>query len=138
MRLAARPSQPNADQRRELSRRKRMAAGSLSSAFPAVESVRIELNFQDESSQQPVRQLHALYPAAPAFFEFSCPHGDCDGSLEMNEIVSALLTSSAMGAEGTLRCPGFRAGPGMTKRPCSLDASYRIAAQYGAGEASGG
>jgi hypothetical protein len=130
MRLAARPSQPNADQRRELSRRKRMAAGSLTSAFPAVESVRIELNFQDESSQQPVRQLHGLYPAAPAFFEFPCPHGDCDGSLDMNEIVPALLKSAASGAEGTLRCPGFRAGPGMTKRPCSLDAYYRIAAQY--------
>jgi len=138
MRLAARPSQPNADQRRELSRRKRMAAGSLSSAFPAVESVRIELNFQDESSQQPVRQLHALYPAAPAFFEFSCPHGDCDGSLDMNEIVSAMLQRSSTSVGGTLRCPGFRAGPGMTKRSCSLNASYRIAAQYDAGETSKG
>jgi hypothetical protein len=138
MRLAARPSQPNAEQRRELSRRKRVAAGSLSNAFPAVESVRIELNFQDESSQQPVRQLHALYPAAPAFFEFSCPHGDCDGSLDMNEIVSAVLKKSATVAEGTLLCPGFRAGPGMTKRPCSLHAFYRIAAQYDAGETSRG
>jgi hypothetical protein len=130
MRLAARPSQPNAEQRRELSRRKRVAAGPLSSAFPAVESVRIELTFQDESSQQPVRQLHALYPAAPAYFEFSCPHGDCDGALDMNEIMSAMLKRSESNADGTLRCPGFRAGPGMTKRPCSLDAFYRIAAQY--------
>jgi hypothetical protein len=130
MRLAARPSQPNAEQRRELSRRKRVAAGPLSGAFPTVESVRIELNFQDESSQRPVRQLHALYPAAPAYFEFPCPHGDCDGALDLNEIMSKLLQRAAPGGEGSLRCPGFRAGPGMTKRPCSLDAHYRVVAQY--------
>jgi hypothetical protein len=48
----------------------------------------------------------------------------------MNEIVSAMLQRSATSDAGTLQCPGFRAGPGMTKRSCSLNASYRIAAQY--------
>ena len=138
MRLAARPSQPNAEQRRELSRRRRIAAGPLSSAFPAVESVRIELNFEDESSQQPVRQLHALYPAAPAYFEFPCPHGDCDGTLDMNEIMSDVLQRSRPGAAGSMSCPGYRSGPGMTKRPCRLNASYRVAAVYTADQTSRG
>jgi len=136
--LASRPSRPNAENRRELSRRRRVAARPLSSAFPAVESIRIELNFQDEFSQHPVRQLHALYPAAPAYFEFSCPHGDCDGTLDMNEIMSNLLQRATPAAAGSLRCQGSRSGPGMTKRPCSLNAFYRIAAQYAAAEPSKG
>jgi hypothetical protein len=132
MRLAAPSGRSTFEQRRELSRRRRVAAGSLSSAYPAVEQLRIQLDFRDTAGYPPSAQVHDLFPAAPAFFEFTCPYGDCDGTLDLSGPASRLLTTAAAQAEGVVECPGSRAG-GASKIPCSLRARYRISARYSPG-----
>lgn len=136
MRFAARSTQAIIDQRREQSRRKRAAASAIGEAFPAVETIRIELSFRDLTRQEPAGQSHVMYPSAHAYFEFACPYGDCDGSLDLNSVVTSLMTHSTLQVQGMIRCPGLRTGKGMTKQPCGVHAHYRIAVQYGARPAS--
>lgn len=128
MRLVARSGQSLLEQRREQSRRKRAAAGTLSNEFPTVELVRIELSFPVTTGPAPAGQAHVMYPPAPAYFEFACPYGDCDGGFDLNKVASSLMASSAPHAEGTVQCSGSRIG--MSRLPCSLHAHYRIAAEY--------
>lgn len=128
MRLVARSGQSLLEQRREVSRRKRAAAGTLDEQFPAVARVRIELSFPDTAGPAPARQLHDIYPPAPAYFDFSCPYGDCDGGFDLNKAASSVMKAATIHAEGTIECSGNRVG--MTRLPCTLRAHYRIAAEY--------
>lgn len=130
MRLVARSGQSLLEQRREQSRRNRAAAGTLGEQFPDVERVRIELSFPVESGPAPVRQLHVIYPPAPAYFDFACPYGDCDGGFDLTRIAASLMKQSSAFGEGTLQCSGSRIG--MTRAPCTLHAHYRIATEFGA------
>lgn len=128
MRLVARSGQSLLEQRREQSRRKRAAAATLGSEFPAVERVRVELSFPVAAGPAPVRQLHVMYPPAPAYFDFACPYGDCDGGFDLTGVAAALMADSALHVEGTLQCSGTRIGA--ARLPCSLHAHYRIIAEY--------
>ena len=128
MRLAARSGQSLLEQRREQSRRKRAAAGTLDDQFPAVARLRVELSFPETVGPAPARQLHDMYPPAPAYFDFACPYGDCDGGFDLNKVAASLMKNSTPHADGTIDCSGNRVG--MTRLPCSLRAHYRIAAEY--------
>jgi len=130
VRLASRSTQAIIEQRREQLRRKRAAASTIGSAFPAVETIRVELSFRDSTRQEPAGQSHIMYPSAHAYFEFACPYGDCDGSLDLNAVASSLMAHSTSQAQGTIQCTGLRTGKEMTKQPCGVHAQYRIAAQY--------
>ena len=135
MRLATPSTRSGLEHRREQSRRRRAAAPALGSLFPAVGQVSVQLRFLDEVEHSPVAQLHMVYPPAPAYFEFPCPYGDCDGAFDLNEIARELLRESLQSAEGTLVCPGSRTGAALTRQPCSLRAAYRITARYEAASA---
>lgn len=128
MRLVARSGQSFVEQRREQSRRKRAAAETLGSTFPAVEKLRIGLSFLVATGQAPAVQSHSLYPPAPAYFEFACPYGNCDGGFDLNDAALQLVTHSTPRAEGTLQCSGSRTGT--SRQPCGLFVHYRITAQY--------
>lgn len=128
MRLAARSGQSLLEQRREESRRKRAAAGTLDDQYPAVARVRVELNFPETVGPAPARQLHDIYPPAPAYFDFACPYGDCDGGFDLNKVTTSLMKNSTTHTDGTIECSGNRVG--MTRLACSLRAHYRIAAEY--------
>jgi hypothetical protein len=132
MRLTAPSSRQILDQRRERTRRRRIAAGALGEAFPAVEQVRVQLEFIDSSSHPPSGQIHMIYPSAPAYFEYACPYGDCDGGFDLNDAVAAMASATESLDEGETECTGSRAGVGPAKRPCELRARYRILAQYAA------
>ena len=71
-----------------------------------------------------------LYPPAPAYFEFACPFGDCDGSFDLNGVASPLLKKAHPHADGSIQCSGSRTRAGLPRQPCSLRADYRITAQY--------
>ncbi|MFO1375467.1 MAG: hypothetical protein U1F14_00490 [Steroidobacteraceae bacterium] len=118
------------EQQRELSRRQRASARSLGSAFPQVENVRIELTFEAPAGRDPARQSHMLYPAAPAYFRFDCPLGDCDGGFDLNAAALSLLEHASELGDGTLQCRGSRPGAAMSRQPCGLYAHYRIAVRY--------
>jgi len=60
----------------------------------------------------------------------STTHGDCDGSIDLNEIALPLLRTSGVQLDGTMHCPGTRTGGGTTRPPCNQRVDYWIAAQY--------
>lgn len=130
MRFVSRTTRSLLEQSREQSQRRRVAAGTLGAAFPRVEQVRVELRFATAVDPAPAAQRHALYPSAPAYFEFTCPYGDCDGSFDLNGVAAPMLKSANSQASGTIYCSGSRTSIGMTRQPCSLRADYWIIAQY--------
>jgi hypothetical protein len=130
MRIVSRSTRSIHEQEREKSMRKREAAGTLATAFPRSEHVRIHLQFVSNEGPAPAARTHALYPSAQAYFDFACPHGDCDGSIDLNSVVLSLLRSSGSQADGTLHCPGTRANGGGARPPCNQRVDYWIAARY--------
>jgi hypothetical protein len=130
MLIVSRTARSVREQQREKSVRKREAAGTLASAFPRSEQVRIHLQFVSQEGPVPAARTHALYPSAHAYFEFSCPHGDCDGSIDLNDVVLPLLRNSGTQAEGTLHCPGTRTDGGGTRPNCNQRVDYWIDARY--------
>ena len=130
MRIVSRSARSVREQEREKSLRKREAAGTLESAYPRSEQVRIHLQFISNDGPAPAARTHALYASAQAYFEFACPHGDCDGSIDLNAVATSLLRSSGTQAEGTLNCPGTRANGGDVRPRCNQRVDYWISARY--------
>jgi hypothetical protein len=110
--------------------RERAAARTLRSAFPGVAQIRVDLAFRDTAALSPGGQSHALHPAAPAFFEFLCPHADCDGTFDLTAAVQSVMTDASSHVEGTLDCKGMRPRRGLMKGPCGVSVRYTIIAQY--------
>jgi hypothetical protein len=110
--------------------RKRAAAGTLATVFPRSEQVHIHLKFVSNDGPVPAARVHALYPSAQAYFEFACPHGDCDGSIDLNAVALPMLRSSGTQADGTLHCPGTRTGAGGARPRCNQRVDYWIVARY--------
>ena len=117
-------------QRRDRLRRDRAAAVALRVAFPAVQHLRLELKFENSRAQAPTFQSHILHPAAQAFFEFQCPHADCDGHFDLTEAVNAALADPAHHTAGVLECSGLRPRDCASKRPCQLQLLYKVTAAY--------
>ena len=138
MRFVSRTTRSLLEQSREQLLRRRAAAATLGKQFPEVEEIRVELCFTATTNSAPAAQRHALYPPAPAYFEFACPFGDCDGSFDLNGVASPLLKKADPEADGTVQCSGSRTRSGMPRQPCSLRADYRITAQYQASAARKG
>ena len=130
MRLALVSPAAARQERRDRLRRDRAAALALRVVFPAIQQLRIELTFRSSTSSTPAAQCHVLHPPARAFFEFPCPHADCDGQFELTPAVSAALADPAHRAEGVLECPGNRASGAGSKRPCLLHLAYTVTATY--------
>jgi hypothetical protein len=112
--------------------RDRAAARTLRSAFPGVERIRVDLTFRDTAALSPGAQSHAVYPGARAFFEFLCPHADCDGTFDLTAAVCLVMADASAHTDGTLDCKGTRPRPGMTKGPCGVSVRYTIVAKYSA------
>jgi hypothetical protein len=110
--------------------RDRAGAQTLRSAFPDVERICVDLTFRDGAGAPPGAQSHAVHPAARAFFEFLCPHADCDGTFDLTAAVNLVMSDASSHANGTLACKGTRPRPGLTKGPCAVTVQYAIAAQY--------
>jgi hypothetical protein len=117
-------------ERRDRLRRDRAAAVALRVAFPAVQHLRLELKFESSSAQAPTLQSHVLHPPAQAFFEFPCPHADCDGHFDLTGAVNAALADPAHHAAGVLECCGLRPWDCASKRPCQLNLIYKVTATY--------
>lgn len=130
MRIVSRTTRLLLEQKREKSMRNSAAARTLAAAFPSIELVRIQLQFVSQKGPVPAARTHMLYPSAQAYFEFACPHGDCDGSVDLNSVVLPLLRSSGSEVEGTLHCPGTRTGTGDTRPRCGQRVDYWVAARY--------
>ena len=114
--------------------RGRAAARTLRGAFPAVERIRVDLKFEDAAAPAPGAQSHTMHPPARVFFEFLCPHADCDGGFDLSGVAASLLTRASARADGALECKGTRPSAGMTKQPCRVRVQYTILAEYHAAD----
>lgn len=115
-------------ERAERLRRDRAAALELRAMYPMVEQLRLELTFEGTTTASPAAQVHVLHPPARAFFTYPCPYADCDGRFDLTEAVSAALASPQHHTEGTLECPGTRAGAHGSTQPCGLRLTYSVTA----------
>lgn len=130
MRIVSRTARSVHEQQRERSIQRREAAGTLASAFPRTELVRIHLQFGSKNGPVPAARTHALYPSAQAYFEFACPYGDCDGSIDLNAVALQLLRNGGTQANGTLYCPGTRTADGGARPPCNQRVDYWIVTRF--------
>lgn len=110
--------------------RDRAAARTLRSAFPGVERVCVDLTFRETAGPPPGAQSHAVHPGGRAFFEFLCPHADCDGTFDLSAAVNSVIRDASLQAVGTLDCKGMRPRPGLTRGPCGVSVRYTIVAQF--------
>jgi len=125
------PPAATRQERMDQSRRDRATAPALRAAFPRILELRIELKFEGPIRNAPTPQSHALYPPAPAFFEYPCPFWDCDGQFDLGGAVKAALADTTHRADGVLECRGSRGGERTTKRPCLLRLVYKVTATIG-------
>lgn len=130
MRIVSRTTRSALEQRRDESQRRRAAAGTIRTAFPHVDLVRVQLRFGPGAGSAPAAQLHALHAPASASFEFACPVGDCDGNFDLNGVIRPLLSASGNHADGNLHCTGTRAHGSAARRSCGLLLRYRVSALY--------
>jgi len=111
-------------ERQDRRRRDRAAAVVLRVAYPGVERLRLELNFEGDP-RPPALQTHELYPSARAFSEFPCPYADCDGSFDLTDVVKAALSQAKPDARGELECPAraLEITPHVSRADCISTAS---------------
>ena len=127
LRLNAKPA-ATPEGRTERLRRARAAALAVRAAFPGIQQLRLEFSFEGASSHAPAAQSHLLYPAARAFFEFPCPHADCDGQFDLTAVVQHAIADATHASRGDVVCSGSRALDHRSKQPCRLHLLYSVTA----------
>jgi len=121
---------PSRIAQRERMRLDRAAARVVCVALPAVQELRLELEFSGAGTNVPAGQAHVLHPPARAFFIFQCPYGDCDGRFDLTDAVDVALSSPEHQTIGTLECAGLRARDYLSKQTCALHLRYAIHIVY--------
>jgi len=108
-------------------------SATMRDAFPNVQVVHIELNFDDRSERIPSPQTHSLYPGARAFFRFACPCADCDGEFDLTGPVAAFIQRAPAGKRGSARtvsghipCQGTRLRDRAESSPCRMELQFRL------------
>jgi len=121
---------PSRVAQRERMRLDRASARVVCVALPAVQQLRLELEFSGAGTNVPAGQAHVLHPPARAFFKFQCPYGDCDGGFDLTDAVDAALLSPEHRSMGALECTGERARDYLSKQTCALHLRYAIHVVY--------
>ena len=113
-------------------RRDRAAAQTVRSAFPSVQQLRLDMEFECAGLRAniPAAQSHVLHPPARAYFTFPCPYADCDGQFDLTEAVSTALADKSHQAAGVSQCSGARVGSHASRQPCLLRLLHRVTATY--------
>jgi len=133
MKFAAHKVVSTSQQRRNSLLADRARAPAMRTLHPAVGQLQIALVFNDGSLRTPSPQVHTFYPAARAFFRFTCPCHECDGDFDLSESVRQLVTSLPSGkrdatrtTKGSLQCDGVRLRDRVGSRNCSMTAEFRL------------
>lgn len=135
MKLASRKPVSTSEWRRGQMQTDRTRAPALRDAYPQLGTLRIELNFVDRSERSPSPQLHTFYPAARAFFRFTCPCAECDGDFDLGPAVNTLLNGSGpatltseRAASGHLLCQGIHLRDRENSKPCQMALTFNLTA----------
>jgi hypothetical protein len=114
-------------QREEYLRVRRAAAPAVRELCPSATVVSVSLRFLTPTAPSYADQSFSLYPSARAYFEYPCPHGDCDGVLDITAQAARTLQQQKPHIAGTLECSGHR---GQSRQPCALRVSYSISTEH--------
>ena len=111
---------------RERHRRGRLAAPTIRTRFPGLESLQLAFKFSDSASFLPSPQVTAFHPPAPAYFCFACPYSDCSGEFDLTTRVDVAVGSHESQTTGRVSCAGSR----HRGVPCTLCLEYSITPQW--------
>jgi hypothetical protein len=111
---------------RERHRRGRLAAPTIRTRFPGLESLQLAFEFSDSSSFLPSPQTTAFHPPASAYFCFACPHSDCNGEFDLSTLVDAAMKSHESRTTGHQSCAGTR----QRGISCTLRLEYSISPHW--------
>jgi hypothetical protein len=144
VKLSGRKATSTTEQRRAQFQVDRARSPALRDRYPELGLLRIALRFEDGGLHTPSPQQHTLYPAARAFFRFTCPCVDCDGQFDLSEAVAALVSEGGgrarrvspgeRSSRGSLHCEGVRFRDRDHSRPCPMQVAFDLSATTGAPE----
>jgi hypothetical protein len=135
VKISSRRSVNAAAQRRIDLHADRAKTGTVRDAFPGVDVIHVNLGFSDRHPQ-PSPQMHSLYPAARAFFRFSCPCADCDGEFDLAAVINDLVTAGAPAKRtgrsltGHSACQGVHWRDSDHSEACGIELSFRIVVSF--------
>jgi hypothetical protein len=121
------------ERQRELRDRHHRNAQLLEAEHPAVEEIRVDLEFTDPSGfRQPLRQPTRLFTSRErAFFEFECPDRECiSGGFNLSSTVRDAVNSRLPDATGQVDCQGWLDRERIRKHRCFLRCKFQINITY--------
>jgi hypothetical protein len=133
MKLVRRRKATSADIRLDQLRQARVDAPTLRQLLPNAAQVWVELAFDADVRLAQAARVFTIYPAAQAYFVYSCPFGDCDGMFDLNEPVFAMLRAHTCQARGVLHCVGRKARRADPGPQCGLGMAYAVGVSYDPG-----
>jgi len=111
----------------------RQWSSTLAERYPAVASIRINVQFSTDSLIHGTPQPKELNfrPDEKAYFHLQCPwKNQCvHGGFDFSEGVQQALKSSTNAAEGRLLCEGWEDQERIGRHRCMLEALYRVTVQ---------
>lgn len=114
------------DVMQERHRRGRIAAPTLRTRYPGLNSLQVQFDFSDSTSFLPSPLVTVFHPPAPAYFCFPCPYSDCGGEFNLTGQVDLAVSSRDSHASGQLSCAGTR----HRGVPCTLRLEYSISPHW--------
>ncbi len=131
--MTRRRKRPDEVEMHEQGRRVRQShAPKIEDKFPGVNSIRINLTFEDfDRDCDPKPQELNFFPESTAFFEHKCPFRECvmggfDFSATMNQCIRARQSE----VEGELKCQGWQDRERINHSRCLLKARHGIHFEY--------
>jgi hypothetical protein len=111
-------------ERKQEMMRQRREAGSVSTRFPEVSSIIMNMTYSHKGARSILRTFH-FTPDSDAFFVVNCLRQDCvDGGFDLTEVITAMIKNRSMDTKGSLSCKGREPYVGHS------DIVYEVAIQY--------
>lgn len=116
-------------QLREQRQRSYVSSVTVSTKFPRVAAVALELRFTTGADKLLVSPYSQIYTAdMQAFFELQCPSRDCSrGGFDLQAAVQSAVSSRDKWGQGRLQCNGTAVGGEGRGAPCPVELSFEIA-----------
>lgn len=100
-------------------------ARTISSSFPALEHISLQLRFSGADRLSPYKQIYT--GDMQAYFILQCPSKDCEGGgFDLTRAITAAAKSATGVAAGTSPCSGVVAGTGRRGDACPVTLSYDV------------
>jgi hypothetical protein len=104
--------------------RQKVEAGSVSTHFPEVASIIMNMTYNQKGTKSILRTFH-FAPNSYAFFIVNCLRQDCvDGGFDLTQVITSMIRNRKEDAKGTLSCKGTDSSTSHS------DIVYEVTIQY--------